>query len=199
MTMTTIARAALLLACAPLAGCATSGALYNYGDYSDSLYAYQRDPTERADYIEELQEIISKGSEPGTKPVPPGIRAELGYMMLEAGDMQQAELLFQQEKQAWPESQVFMDRLIAVARGEAPRDFAAAPPPPTVILPASAGPLTIDGAPAGDAHPDAEPSPSANDALPANDAPPIHEAVDEAALPPSDLPPPANDAAILAN
>lgn len=132
-----------ILAAALVSGCAP-GTLYNYGDYSDQLYEFQRDPTERADYVAELREIIADGSEPGAKqPVPPGIRAELGYMMLETGDTAEAEQLFRAEKQAWPESALFMDRMIAVARGEAPMDFTAQPTPERTSTPA---PATKQGA-----------------------------------------------------
>lgn len=120
--------ALLTIASLALAGCAATP-LYEYGDYSGSLYSYQRDPSTRQDYIEELQEIVERGTRPGDeRPVPPGIYAELGYMMLEAGDAAAAERFFVQEKQVWPESTLFMDRLIAVARGEAPRDFVTAAP-----------------------------------------------------------------------
>lgn len=135
---------AALVAAALISGCAPGG-LYNYGNYSDQLYEFQRDPTERADYVEELREIIAEGSAPGAeKPVPPGIRAELGYMMLETGDTAEAEQLFRAEKQAWPESAMFMDRMIAVARGEAPMDFTAQPAP----QPASAAEQPSTDAPA---------------------------------------------------
>jgi hypothetical protein len=47
--------------------------------------------------------------------VPPGIYAEYGYLQLQQGKNLTAVDLFKQEESHWPESKVFMDRMIKVA------------------------------------------------------------------------------------
>ena len=47
--------------------------------------------------------------------VPPGIYAEYGYLQLQEGKSLAAVDLFRQEESHWPESKVFMDRMIKVA------------------------------------------------------------------------------------
>jgi hypothetical protein len=47
--------------------------------------------------------------------VPPGIYAEYGYLQLQQGKNLAAVDLFKQEESHWPESKVFMDRMIKVA------------------------------------------------------------------------------------
>lgn len=47
--------------------------------------------------------------------MPPGIYAEYGYLQLQQGKTASAVELFKQEESHWPESKVFMDRMIKVA------------------------------------------------------------------------------------
>ena len=48
-----------------------------------------------------------------TKPVPPGWHAHLGYLYYHAGKLDQARQEFETEKATFPESTVFMNRLLA--------------------------------------------------------------------------------------
>jgi hypothetical protein len=47
------------------------------------------------------------------KPVPPGFHAQLGYLYYQLGKLDQAQQEFQTEKILFPESAVFMERLLA--------------------------------------------------------------------------------------
>jgi hypothetical protein len=47
----------------------------------------------------------------------PGLKAELGYLYMQAGAPDKAVALFQREKRTWPESAYFMDVMIRVAEG----------------------------------------------------------------------------------
>lgn len=49
--------------------------------------------------------------------MPPGIYAEYGEVLLEAGDTKQATVFFEKEKSTWPESTSFMTTMICVASG----------------------------------------------------------------------------------
>lgn len=97
-----------------LAGCATNHQRYDWGSYDPSLYAYYKDPTKEAALAESLAAVISTaGSNQAL--VPPGIYAEYGYLQLQQGKNLAAVELFKQEEAHWPESKIFMDRMIKVA------------------------------------------------------------------------------------
>jgi hypothetical protein len=97
-----------------LGGCVTNHQRYGWGTYDPSLYAYYKDPTKEAALAESLAAIISTADSHHSQ-VPPGIYAEYGYLQLQAGKNLAAVELFKQEETHWPESKVFMDRMIKVA------------------------------------------------------------------------------------
>jgi hypothetical protein len=97
-----------------LAGCVTNHQRYGWGTYDPSLYAYYKDPTKEAAFAESLAAIISTADSNHAQ-VPPGIYAEYGYLQLQEGKNSAAVELFKQEEAHWPESKVFMDRMIKVA------------------------------------------------------------------------------------
>lgn len=97
-----------------LAGCVTNHQRYDWGTYDPSLYTYYKDPTKEAALAESLAAIISTADSHHAL-VPPGIYAEYGYLQLQEGKNSMAVDLFKQEEAHWPESKVFMDRMIKVA------------------------------------------------------------------------------------
>jgi hypothetical protein len=97
-----------------LTGCATTNQKYYWGKYDPSLYAYYKDPTKVTGLSHELEAII-KGAASKHAAIPPGICAEYGYLQLQQGNAKEAIEMFQQEEVRWPESKVFMDRMIQVA------------------------------------------------------------------------------------
>jgi hypothetical protein len=96
-----------------LAGCVTNHQRYGWGTYDPSLYAYYKDPTKEAALAASLAVIIST-ADSNHALVPPGIYAEYGYLQLQEGKTLSAVELFKQEESHWPESKVFMDRMIKV-------------------------------------------------------------------------------------
>jgi len=62
--------------------------------------------------IEKLEADYQK-ARAGTKPVPPGYHAHLGYLYFSVGKKDQALQSFTTEKALFPESAQYMDRLIA--------------------------------------------------------------------------------------
>lgn len=98
-----------------ITGCATQPkALYAYGDYSDSYYAYKKHPTPES--LLELQKsmeiAIENTSNSLSGRVPPGMYANLGYLYLKAGKPSDAISNFTKEKSIYPESALFMNRVI---------------------------------------------------------------------------------------
>jgi hypothetical protein len=106
-------RAAALLALVLLTGCAVP-TLYSWGNYEAVVYAtYAKPgavPPERQ--IELLEQDYQKARS-ANKPVPPGFHAQLGYLYYQIGRLDQARQEFETEKANFPESAVFMDRLLA--------------------------------------------------------------------------------------
>jgi hypothetical protein len=98
-----------------LAACQKQGIFY-WGDYSETYYDEMKNPCEAtsAAHLKSLETIIEQ-SRAKNLAVPPGIHAEYGYIMLKAGKADIAIASFEQEKALYPESRVFMNRLIASA------------------------------------------------------------------------------------
>jgi hypothetical protein len=110
---------ARVLVLAPLllltaAGCATQHRRYDWGSYDPSLYGYYKNPATVGELSASLAAVIDAAST-NQATVPPGIYAEYGYLQLQQGKNLAAVDLFKQEENHWPESKVFMDRMIKVA------------------------------------------------------------------------------------
>jgi len=117
----------LVICIATLAGCASTR--YEWNNYDSSLYDYYKTPSEQVRFAEALQETIQEGeSQGGGRRVPPGIYAEYGFLMYEMGNSPLAIQYYQKEAENWPESRVFMNKMIAVAQKRKARK--AAPPQP---------------------------------------------------------------------
>ncbi len=88
--------------------------MYDWGNYTPSLYGYYKDPAKIVELMASLEAIIKEAG-PGKGAVPPGVYAEYGYVQLQQGKATDAVGSFQQEMQRWPESKVFMQRMIQIA------------------------------------------------------------------------------------
>ncbi|MCU7493903.1 MAG: DUF4810 domain-containing protein [Ignavibacteria bacterium] len=94
-------------------GCSHSQDLYYWGDYSNTLYELKKSPDEKsmAAHTEMLKSII-ENSKKLNKRVPPGVYCEYGYMLLKTNHQAEARQYFELEMQTYPESKVFIDRLL---------------------------------------------------------------------------------------
>jgi hypothetical protein len=96
-----------------LTGCAAP-TIYSWGHYEAVVYAtYAKPgavPPERQ--IELLEEDYQKARSEN-KPVPPGFHAHLGYLYYQIGRLDEARRELETEKARFPESAVFVDRLLA--------------------------------------------------------------------------------------
>lgn len=102
----------LLVVLALLTGCA-SPTIYSWGHYENLVYATyaapDKVPPERQ--VELLEEDYQKARSQN-KPVPPGFHAYLGCLYYQLGKVDQARQELETEKAKFPESAVFMDRLL---------------------------------------------------------------------------------------
>lgn len=116
-----------------LAGCAAPSG-FHWGGYDQALYAYSKRVEAKDEYIAALEGAIAQGKRENR--LAPGLQAELGYMRLQAGDLDGAIALFEAEAQSFPESATFMARVIGRLR-EVP-----AQPPSDVVDPAESAPVS---------------------------------------------------------
>lgn len=95
-------------------GCAPT-TLHNWGRYDHRLYQYYQDPEAVDALKEEIYQVIQASEESDAK-VAPGLYAEYGYLLLEEGASSEAIEFFQKEKEEWPQSEVYMNRMIEASR-----------------------------------------------------------------------------------
>lgn len=104
---------ALVLLFGVVQGCAP-GSKYAWGKYDSTLYAHYKNPQDKEAHLERLKEIVQNAESKDC--VPPGLYAEYGYALYETGNVPQAIAYFEKEKAKWPESNVFMEKMIRNAR-----------------------------------------------------------------------------------
>lgn len=106
----------ILLAAILLAGCASQGGgpLYSWGDYQPLIYKMYVKPgtATPAEQVNRLSQDIEKAGA-SDRQVAPGVHAQLGYMAYQDGKPGLAAEQFQAERELYPESGVFMNRLLS--------------------------------------------------------------------------------------
>ncbi|MDN3651318.1 DUF4810 domain-containing protein [Thalassotalea ponticola] len=100
-----------------MSGCA-SNTMYNWENYSSTLYDLNSDYSTEAEqkHYLELNKIVSKATT--KKKVPPGIYFELGMYEAKLGNEEKAKEYFQMELEAYPESLVFVQRALGGEQSE---------------------------------------------------------------------------------
>jgi len=96
-------------------GCAKKQTHYHWGSYDEDLYASYKNPQAHQAFVASLKTIILDSERLGVK-VPPGIYAEYGYALYEEGSTADAILYFKKERDLWPESRGFMEKMITNAQ-----------------------------------------------------------------------------------
>jgi hypothetical protein len=97
-----------------LAGCAAPRPLYTWGSYEELIYATYATPGKLGpqDEVNLLEKDYQQARADNTR-MPPGWHAHLGYLYYELGKPDQARQELHTEEAEFPESKVFMDRLLA--------------------------------------------------------------------------------------
>jgi hypothetical protein len=100
-------------------GCATtSSGGYYWGSYSNSYYEWLKAPSPEtlAERKASLEDIVNTSKEKGLR-VPPGIQAELGKIYAEEQNSEMASSMLRAEMETYPESTVFLQRLLEQSEG----------------------------------------------------------------------------------
>jgi hypothetical protein len=105
-----ILAAVIALACAP-----QTKQMYRWGGYDTALYKHYKSPQDRETFVASLKKLIAEAEQAGGK-VPPGCYAEYGYALLEEGQRDAAVEYFAKERDLWPESRLFMEKMIQNAQ-----------------------------------------------------------------------------------
>lgn len=96
-------------------GCASKQTHYRWGGYDDALYSHYKNPNNHQEYVAALKTIILESERAGNK-IPPGVYAEYGYALYEEGNASEAIGYYRREMASWPESRVFMEKMIVAAQ-----------------------------------------------------------------------------------
>ncbi len=94
-------------------GCAQANRpLYNWGQFPKQQYQYlSREGFSPLQQIQAMQEHMDR-TQSEQLALPPGFRAHLGILHLQAGNPQVAKAMWLAEKAAFPESAVYIDTLL---------------------------------------------------------------------------------------
>ena len=95
--------------------CLTPKNLYRWYNYSGKYYLYLKDADEKSfdELMKTYQKIFQDQRKSVRKTVPPGIYADYAYILLENGEIDEAKEMFEKEIELYPESEVFIRRILA--------------------------------------------------------------------------------------
>lgn len=104
----------LLFVCAyALNSCSSSSSLYSWYNYEDVTYQYSKKQTDelQAKVLEQYEKMQNK-QKGLRKTVPPGLCAEQGFMLCKNGKIEEGIILLKKEIELYPESSIYITRII---------------------------------------------------------------------------------------
>lgn len=105
--------AIIILGAAWLLSSCAAPQLYSWSNYETTSYDYLKKSDERSiqALIKTYNYLIENQS--GTRNLPPpGICADYGFVLFQMGNMDQAKALLLKETELYPESKLFIDRIL---------------------------------------------------------------------------------------
>ena len=99
-----------------VSSCATPG-LYSWNKYEQASYNYLKKADEKSidQIMKQYQKIIKK--QKGTrKTTPPGMYADYGFFLIQRGDIKNGKVNLNKEISLYPESKVFIDRILKLIK-----------------------------------------------------------------------------------
>lgn len=94
-------------------GCGTSKELYSWSKYQKASYNYLKKSDEKSTQLilDEYKKVIN--TQKGTrKAVPPGIYADYGFLLVQKGNLPEGIENLKKEIQYYPESKIFIERIL---------------------------------------------------------------------------------------
>ena len=107
----------LLIPVILLASCTSTKPLYSWSKYDISSYNYLKNNDEKStqELIKNYEAIIAK--QKGSRQVaPPGIYADYGFILLQLGKNEEGNAMLEKEIALYPESKIFIDRIIKMQK-----------------------------------------------------------------------------------
>jgi len=96
-----------------LGSCSSQKTLYSWYDSEDATYQYTKRGTDEllTKAMTQYEKVIKK-QKGIRKTVPPGVNAEYGFLLYKAGKKEEGLTLLRAEIKAYPESEMFISRII---------------------------------------------------------------------------------------
>ncbi|MCM1520464.1 MAG: DUF4810 domain-containing protein [Lachnoclostridium sp.] len=110
---------AAVVAALGLSSCSETRELYSWHKYEDASYQYNKKQTEKTEkkFVNEITKVI-ENQKGDRKSVPPGIYAEYGFYLYKTGQNDEALKMLNKEIETYPESQIFISRIISQINNE---------------------------------------------------------------------------------
>lgn len=115
-----------IIASMGIVSCTSPKTLYAWNDYGETSYEYlkKQDENSKITFEESLNHLVNKefkkraDRKSDLNKIAPGINADYGFLLLKNGKKQEAITYFKREIALYPESTVFMTRLIKKLENE---------------------------------------------------------------------------------
>ena len=93
--------------------CSPTKPLYSWKGYDDAVYAYTKTSDEKSnENLIKVYEKLIKNSGGSRQVPPPGVCADYGYILIKKGETAKGKELLVKETILYPESKVFIDRIL---------------------------------------------------------------------------------------
>jgi hypothetical protein len=107
----------LLIPIILIVSCTATKPLYSWNKYDISSYNYLKNNDDKSiqELIKNYEAIIAK-QKGSRQVVPPGIYADYGFVLLQLGKNEEASAMLEKEIALYPESRIFIDRIIKMQK-----------------------------------------------------------------------------------
>ena len=96
-----------------MVSCVPQKTLYNWGKYQEAGYQYIKKNTDQdLEKLLQAYQYVIDNQKTGRMTVPPGIYADYGFFLVKQGKVEEGLKLMKMEVALYPESAVFMNRII---------------------------------------------------------------------------------------
>ncbi len=97
-----------------LSSCSSAKPQYYWAGYQKASYNYYKKQTDEDKHqlMLELTNIIRNTGKSAGNKVPPGIYAEYGFILIEAGNRDSGIKMLNQEVELYPESKIFVEQIL---------------------------------------------------------------------------------------